>query len=168
MPEQKKIKELNKMGARKRLAAEDYKEWKKTQTFASLRNVPTSPRKMRLVADMIRGQRITNALDTLKHSKKEAAGRVEKLLVSALANWRTKNDTLRIEDQDLFVSEIFVDSARSLKRLRTAPQGRAHRIRKRSNHVTLFLGNHVEQEEPIDDEELEEVEEEEIEEELED
>jgi large subunit ribosomal protein L22 len=119
------------------------------------------------VADMIRGQRVTEALNMLRHSKKEAAGRVEKLLESALANWTNKNDTLRIEDQDLFVSEIFVDSGRSLKRLRTAPQGRAHRIRKRSNHVTLFIGNHNEVEEEYEEEEIEEVEEEELEEEQE-
>lgn len=147
------------MGARKRLAAEDYKEWKKTQSFASLKNVPTSPRKMRLVADMVRGQRITSALDMLKHSKKEASNRVEKLLLSALSNWKTKNDTLRLEDQDLFVSEIFVDGGRSLKRLRTAPQGRAHRIRKRSNHVTLFIGNHSEVEQEIVAEEVVDIEE---------
>ncbi|NNC85234.1 MAG: 50S ribosomal protein L22 [Bacteroidia bacterium] len=144
------------MGARKRLAAEDYKEWKKTQAFASLRNVPTSPRKMRLVADMIRGQRVMPALDMLKHSKKEASKRVEKLLLSAMRNWENKNETLRMDDQDLFVSEIFVDGGRALKRLRTAPQGRAHRIRKRSNHVTLYLGNYNEVEEVIEDVEVEE------------
>jgi len=144
------------MGARKRLAAEDYKEWKKTQAFASLRNVPTSPRKMRLVADMIRGQRVMPALDMLKHSKKEAAKRVEKLVYSAITNWENKNETLRMDDQDLFISEIFVDGGRALKRLRTAPQGRAHRIRKRSNHVTLYLGNHNEVEEVIEEVEVEE------------
>ena len=154
------------MGARKRLAAEDYKEWKKTQAFASLRNVPTSPRKMRLVVDLIRGQRVMPALDMLKHSKKEAAGRVEKLLSSAIKNWENKNETLRLDDQDLFVSEIFVDGGRALKRLRTAPQGRAHRIRKRSNHVTLYLGNYNEVEEELV--EIEPEEEEIIEEETED
>ncbi|PIF01937.1 MAG: 50S ribosomal protein L22 [Draconibacterium sp.] len=127
------------MGARKRLAAEKRKEAKKTQYFAVLRNCPTSPRKMRLVADMIRGMEVDKALDTLKYSPKEASRRVEKLLLSAIANWQVKNEGVRLEESELYVSKIMVDSGRILKRLRPAPQGRAHRIRKRSNHVTLFV-----------------------------
>ncbi len=131
------------MGARKRIRAEKIKEAKKTDYFAKLNNVPTSPRKMRLVADMIRGKEVNLALDMLKFSSKEAAGRVEKLLLSAIANWKEKNTDVRIEDANLYVSEIAVDSGRILKRLRPAPQGRAHRIRKRSNHVTLRVASKV-------------------------
>ncbi len=127
------------MGARKRISAERRKEAKKSMYFAALNNCPTSPRKMRLVADIIRGKEVNYALNILRFSKKEAAGRLEKLLLSALKNWETKNEGTRLEDSSLVVSEVFVDSARVLKRLRTAPQGRAHRIRKRSNHVTLFV-----------------------------
>jgi large subunit ribosomal protein L22 len=135
------------MGARKRLRAEKIKEAKKQQFFAKLRNVPTSPRKMRLVADMIRGMEVNQALDVLKFSSKEASQRVEKLLLSAIANWKEKNEGVRLEDANLYVKEIYVDSARILKRLRPAPQGRAHRIRKRSNHVTLFVDSKVSNEE---------------------
>ncbi len=135
------------MGARKRLRAEKIKEAKKQQYFARLRNVPTSPRKMRLVADMIRGMEVNQALDVLKFSSKEASRRVEKLLLSAIANWKEKNEGVRLEDANLYVKEIYVDSARILKRLRPAPQGRAHRIRKRSNHVTLFVDSKVSNEE---------------------
>jgi large subunit ribosomal protein L22 len=127
------------MGARKRLAAEKRKEERKQQYFAVLRNCPTSPRKMRLVADMIRGVEVNKALDLLKFSSKEASRRVEKLLLSAIANWQAKNEGVRLEESDLYVSQIMVDSGRILKRLRPAPQGRAHRIRKRSNHVTLYV-----------------------------
>ncbi len=127
------------MGARKRLAAEKRKEEKKQQYYAILRNCPTSPRKMRLVADLIRGMEVNQALDVLKYSSKEASRRVEKLLLSAIANWQAKNEGERLEESDLFVKEIMVDSGRILKRLRPAPQGRAHRIRKRSNHVTLYV-----------------------------
>ena len=127
------------MGARKRNRANQIKEEKKNKYFAVLRNCPTSPRKMRLVAGLIRGVEVNRALDILKFSKKEAARRMEKLLLSAIANWQNKNEGVRIEESNLFVSEVFVDSARMLKRLRPAPQGRAHRIRKRSNHVTLYL-----------------------------
>jgi len=109
-----------------------------------LRNCPTSPNKMRLVADLIRGQEVNRALDILRFSAKEASRRVEKLLLSALANWQLKNEGQRIEDSNLFVQEVKVDGARMLKRLRPAPQGRAHRIRKRSNHVTIVLGSTVE------------------------
>jgi large subunit ribosomal protein L22 len=127
------------MGARKRNAADERKELFKTISFARLTNCPTSPRKMRLMADMIRGKKVENALNSLRFSTKEASARLEKLLLSALANWQAKNEGERIEDHDLFVKEVFVDSARQLKRLRTAPQGRGHRIRKRSNHITLIL-----------------------------
>jgi len=127
------------MGARKRIAAEKRKEAKKTQYYAVLRNCPTSPRKMRLVADMIRGMEVNKALDVLKYSSKEASGRVEKLLLSAIANWQAKNEGERLDDNELYVSKIMVDSGRILKRLRPAPQGRAHRIRKRSNHVTIYV-----------------------------
>ncbi len=127
------------MGARKREAAEKRKELKKQQYFAVLNDCPTSPRKMRLVADMVRGMEVNRALDVLKFSSKEASARVEKLLMSAIANWQAKNEGLRIEEHPLVVSRITVDSGRILKRLRLAPQGRAHRIRKRSNHVTIFV-----------------------------
>jgi large subunit ribosomal protein L22 len=129
------------MGARKRNRANEAKESKKNQYFAMLRNCPTSPRKMRLVADMVRGVNVNKALDILKYSSKEASGRVEKLLLSAIANWQNKNEGVRIEESNLVVKEIFVDSGRMLKRVQPAPQGRAHRIRKRSNHVTLVLDN---------------------------
>ena len=131
------------MGLRKHLRAERLKEEKKTQYFARLNNCPTSPRKMRLVADLIRGKEVDKALDILRFSKQEAATRLEKLLLSAIANWQTKNEGMRVEDSQLYVAQIFVDSGRVLKRLRPAPQGRAHRIRKRSNHVTLFVDSKV-------------------------
>jgi large subunit ribosomal protein L22 len=127
------------MGARKRLAAEKRKEDKKQQYFAVLRNCPTSPRKMRLVTDSIRGMEVNKALDVLKFSSKEASRRVEKLLLSAIANWQAKNEGARLEESDLYVKTVMVDSGRILKRLRPAPQGRAHRIRKRSNHVTIYV-----------------------------
>ena len=124
------------MGARKRLAADARKEALKTQYFAKLTGVPTSPRKMRLVVDLIRGKEVFLALGILKFSSKEAAGRVEKLLRSAIANWELKNER-KAEAGELFITEVKVDSATMLKRLRTAPQGRGYQIRKRSNHVTL-------------------------------
>ncbi|HKM92831.1 MAG TPA: 50S ribosomal protein L22 [Prolixibacteraceae bacterium] len=127
------------MGARKRNTANLRKEEKKQQYFASLRNCPTSPRKMRLVADMVRGMEVNRALDVLKFSSKEASRKVEKLLLSAIANWQAKNEDERLEDNNLIVSKIFVDSGRVLKRIQPAPQGRAHRILKRSNHVTIYL-----------------------------
>jgi large subunit ribosomal protein L22 len=127
------------MGARKRNAAEQRKEENKAKYFASLRDCPTSPRKKRLVIDMIRGMEVKHALDVLKFSTKEASNRVEKLLKSAIANWQAKNEGVRIEDVHLVVSQAFVDQGKTLKRLRPAPQGRAHRIRKRSNHVTIFV-----------------------------
>ena len=127
------------MGERKRNKAESFKEQRKTTYIAKLNNCPTSPRKMRLVADQIRGVEIKKALDILHFSSKEASQRLEKLLKSAIANWQNKNEGVRIEDTELFVKEIYVDSARMLKRIQPAPQGRAHRIRKRSNHVTLII-----------------------------
>lgn len=127
------------MGARKRKAAEARKEALKKIAFAKLNDTPTSPRKMRLVADMIRGKRIELALNLLRFSTKEAAGRLEKLLLSAINNWQAKNEGERMEDHNIIVSEIYVDEGRSLKRLRPAPQGRGYRIRKRSNHVTIVL-----------------------------
>ncbi len=132
------------MGARKRDRAEQLKETRKSQYFARLNNCPTSPRKMRLVADLVRGMDVMSALSVLEHSPKEAAIRVHKLLRSAIANWQAKNDGVRIEESNLYVKEIHVDSARMLKRIRPAPQGRAHRIRKRSNHVTLYVDSKTE------------------------
>ena len=126
------------MGARKRLSAENRKEALKSLYFAKLNNVPTSPRKMRLVADMIRGMEVNKALSVLKFSTKEASNRMEKLLRSAIANWEQKTGE-KAENSNLYVSSVYVDSARMLKRLRTAPQARGYRIRKRSNHVTLFV-----------------------------
>jgi len=135
------------MGAKKRIRKEKDKEARKQDSVARLRNVPTSPRKMRLVADMVRGMEVNQALDVLKFSTKEASRRVEKLLLSAIANWKEKNEDVRIEDVNLYVKEIYVDSARILKRLRPAPQGRAHRIRKRSNHVTIKVDSKLENQE---------------------
>ena len=133
------------MGNRKKQSAEAIKEAKKNMAFAKLNNCPTSPRKMRLVADQVRGEDVDKALAILKFSPKEASRRLEKLLLSAIANWQVKNEEGDLENAALFVKEIRVDSARMLKRLRPAPQGRAHRIRKRSNHVTLVLGaNNIE------------------------
>jgi len=117
------------------------KKEKKQVAFAKLNNCPTSPRKMRLVADLVRGKQVEPALAILKFNQKEASGKIEKLLLSAIANWQAKNEDANIEDADLFVKEIRVDGGSMLKRLRPAPQGRAHRIRKRSNHVTLVLGD---------------------------
>ncbi|UJH66563.1 50S ribosomal protein L22 [Allomuricauda sp. SCSIO 65647] len=129
------------MGVRKRQMAERLKAEKKNMAFAKLNNCPTSPRKMRLVADLIRGKQIEMALAILRFNQKEASRRLEKLLLSAIANWEAKNEDANIEDADLFIEEIRVDGGTMLKRLRPAPQGRAHRIRKRSNHVTLVLGS---------------------------
>ena len=126
------------MGARKRLAAEKRKEALKTQYFAKLQNVPSSPRKMRYVVDMVRGMEVNRALGTLKFSKKAASEVLEKLLRSAIANWEQKNDR-KAEDGELYITKIFVDEGVTLKRMRPAPQGRGYRIRKRSNHVTLFV-----------------------------
>ncbi len=109
------------------------------EAIAKLNNVPTSPRKMRLVADLVRGERVNNALSILKFEPRVGAAKLEKLLLSAIANWQNKNEDAQLEEADLFIKEIKVDSGKMLKRLRPAPQGRAHRIRKRSNHVTLVV-----------------------------
>jgi len=129
------------MGSRKRNRANIVKEAKKDLSFAKLNNCQTSPRKMRLLADMIRGMNVEKAMHVLKTSPKHAARDMRKLLLSAVANWEDKNENLRMEESNLFVEKVFVDSARALKRLQTAPQGRAHRILKRSNHVTLYIGS---------------------------
>lgn len=127
------------MGSRKRLAAAKRKEDNKDVAIARLRNYPSSPRKMRLVADMIRGMDVNKAMFVLEHSAKHSSEPLQKLLKSAVANWETKNEGKDAESADLYVKTIMVDSARVLKRLRPAPQGRAHRIRKRSNHVTIIV-----------------------------
>lgn len=137
------------MGARKRISAGARKEAAKERTQAVLRNVPTSPRKMRLVTDLIRGQEVNKALDILKFSKQEASRRLEKLLLSAIANWQAKNEGVRLEESNLYVKEVQVDGGRILRRIQPAPQGRAYRIRKRSNHVTLVLGSRKQEVEKI-------------------
>jgi large subunit ribosomal protein L22 len=109
------------------------------EAVAKLRNVPTSARKMRMVADLIRGHKVNKALYMLKYEAKEGAARLEKLLLSAISNWQNANENTRLEDADLYVKSIKVDGGKILKRFQPAPQGRAHRIRKRSNHVTLIL-----------------------------
>ena len=129
------------MGVRKREMANAIKENNKQIAFAKLNNCPTSPRKMRLVADLVRGQKVERALNILRFSAKEASRKLEKLLLSAINNWEQKNENGSIEEAGLFVKEIRVDGGAMLKRLRPAPQGRAHRIRKRSNHVTIVLGS---------------------------
>ncbi|MBR1705861.1 MAG: 50S ribosomal protein L22 [Bacteroidales bacterium] len=129
------------MGKRKRLMAERLKETKKQTAIAKLKDVPTSPRKMRLVADTVRGVEVNHALDLLHYSKKEASVRLEKLLKSAIANWEAKNpeQNKELESGNVIVKTIMVDEGRTLKRIRPCPQGRAGRIRKRSNHVTIIL-----------------------------
>lgn len=127
------------MGARKRNTAERRKEEARNRYQAVLRNCPTSPRKMKLVTELINGKEVNKALDILRFSPQEASRRLEKLLLSAIANWQSKNEGVRVEESNLFVKNISVDGGRSMKRLQTAPQGRAYRIRKRSNHVTLVL-----------------------------
>ena len=131
------------MGARKRIKADEMKQARKKVAFAKLNNCPTSPRKMRLIADLIRGMDVDKALAELKLNPKEASLRMEKLLLSALANWEVKNEGKKMDDNNLYVSEVTVDSARMLKRIQPAPQGRAHRIRKRSNHVTLVVDSKI-------------------------
>ena len=128
------------MGSRKRESALARKIANQDVVKALHNDCPSSPRKMRLVADIIRGVEVDKALAILKFSKKEASNKLEKVLLSAIANWQTKNEGADIEEANLIVQEVFVDSARQLKRLRPAPQGRGHRIRKRSNHITLILG----------------------------
>jgi large subunit ribosomal protein L22 len=131
------------MGARKRNTAEQKKEASKKRYQAILKNCPTSPRKMRLVTDMISGMDVNRALDVLKYSHQEASRKVEKLLMSAIANWQAKNEGVRVEDGNLYVKNVHVDGGRALKRLQTAPQGRAYRIKKRSNHVTLVIDSKI-------------------------
>ncbi len=127
------------MGARKRNSALRRKEASKTMYQAVMRNCPTSPRKMRLVTGLISGKEVNKALDILRFSKQDASRRLEKLLLSAIANWQAKNEGVRVEESSLYIKNIHVDGGRTLKRLQTAPQGRAYRLRKRSNHVTLVL-----------------------------
>ena len=127
------------MGARKRNSAEQRKDAARTRYQAILRNCPTSPRKMRLVTDLISGKEVNKALDILKYSSQEASRKLEKLLLSAIANWQAKNEGVRVEESNLYVKTIHVDGGRTMKRLQTAPQGRAYRLRKRSNHETLEL-----------------------------
>ena len=131
------------MGARKRIKADAMKEARKKIAFAKLNNCPTSPRKMRLIADLIRGMDADKALAELKLNPKEASGRMEKLLLSALSNWEKKNEGKRMDQENLYVSSVKVDSGRMLKRIQPAPQGRAHRIRKRSNHVTIVVESRI-------------------------
>lgn len=131
------------MGARKGIRAEKLKAEKMQKAIAILRNCPSSPRKMRLVADIIRGVEINKALGILRYSKQDASVKLETLLRSAIANWEAKNEGKRLDETPLCVKEIFVDGAKMLKRIQPAPQGRAHRIRKRSNHVTIVLDNLV-------------------------
>ena len=126
------------MGARKHIKAEARKEALKSQYFAKLKDCPSSPRKMRYVVDMVRGMEVNRALGVLRFSKKAAAQNVEKLLRSAINNWETKNDR-KAEHGELYISKVFVDEGVTMKRMRPAPQGRGYRIRKRSNHVTLFV-----------------------------
>lgn len=133
------------MGARKRLRAEQRKEAKQNEYIARLRNCPTSPRKMRIVADLVRGKDVNSALSILKHSPQIAAKYLYKLVLSGISNWQAKNEGKRVEESGLYIKDIYVDSARILKRIQPAPQGRAHRIRKRSNHVTLFVDSRVEE-----------------------
>lgn len=127
------------MANRKKERADKLKEERKTRYFAKLNNCPTAPRKMRLVADLIRGMQVDKALYTLKLNPKEASGRMEKLLLSAISNWEQKNEGKSADGSALFVKEVMVDSGRMLKRVQPAPQGRAHRVRKRSNHVTMVI-----------------------------
>jgi large subunit ribosomal protein L22 len=146
------------MGTKSRNRAEKRQESRKGKAFAKLNNVPTSPRKMRLLADLIRGKRVEQALHILKTSPKQPSERLRKLLLSAISNWQAKNEKLRLEESDVFIQEISVDGGRILKRIQTAPQGRAHRVRKRSNHVTIILDSmnkpapeEVEEEEVVED-----------------
>ncbi len=131
------------MGARKKIKADERKEALKNVAFAKLNDCPTSPRKMRLMTDLIRGKEVNRALDILRFSSKEASQRLEKLVLSAIANWQAKNEGVRVEDATLVVKEIFVNQGRMLKRLRPAPQGRGYRVRKRSNHVTVVVDSVV-------------------------
>ena len=135
------------MGARKHNTAEQNKEANKTLFFAKLNNCPSSPRKMRLVADLVNGKNVENAMHILQHTPNYAAEKLGKLIKSALANWQQKNEGVRMEDSNLYIKEVKVDQGRSLKRVQPAPQGRAHRIKKRSNHVTVIIDSRVKKEE---------------------
>ena len=135
------------MGARKHNTAEKNKEAKKKLYFAKLNNCPSSPRKIRLVAELIKGKNVELALNILQHTPNYAAEKLFKLVKSAIANWQQKNEGVRMEDSHLFISQVMVDEGRMLKRVQPAPQGRAHRIRKRSNHVTVIIESRVSQEE---------------------
>ncbi|MBQ0102665.1 MAG: 50S ribosomal protein L22 [Prevotellaceae bacterium] len=126
------------MGSRKKIMAQKQKEAKKTVYFASLRNIPSSPRKMRYVVDLVRGMEVSKALATLKFCSKDASNDLEKLVRSAIANWEQKNER-KAENGELYITRIFVNEGATLKRMRPAPQGRGYRIRKRSNHVTVFV-----------------------------
>jgi len=132
------------MGARKRVAAEARKENNRNVSKARLIDNSTSPRKARLMADLVRGKNVEYALNVLKYSKKESSVKIRKLLLSAIANWQAKNENARVEESNLYVKEIFVDGGTMLKRLRTAPQGRGYRIRKRSNHITIIVDSKTE------------------------
>jgi large subunit ribosomal protein L22 len=133
------------MGRRKHNSAEARKEANKTYYVAKLMNNPTSPRKTRLVADLIRGVDVEKALAILQFNPRESAPKMRKLLLSAIANWQAKNEGRRIEDSQLYVKSIMVDEGRTMKRMRTAPQGRGYRIRKRSNHITMVIGSHADE-----------------------
>ena len=133
------------MGRRKHNSAEAPKEANKTLYVAKLMNNPTSPRKTRLVADLIRGVDVDKALAILQFNPRESAPKMRKLLLSAIANWQAKNEGKRIEDSQLYVKTIMVDEGRTMKRMRTAPQGRGYRIRKRSNHITMVIGSRVDE-----------------------
>jgi large subunit ribosomal protein L22 len=135
------------MGSRKHNSAEERKEANKSLYFAKLNNCPSSPRKMRLVAELVSGKNVETALNILQHTPNYAAEKLGKLLKSALANWQQKNEGVRMEDSNLFVKEVCVDGGRVLKRIQPAPQGRAHRIKKRSNHVTVIVASRVKKEE---------------------
>lgn len=138
---------------RKKIVAEARKEAKKSIYMARLMNNPTSPRKTRIMANVIRGKEVDYAMNVLKYSRRESSEKLLKLLKSAIANWQVKNEGKRLEDAQLYVKTIMVDGGRMLKRIRTAPQGRANRVRKRSNHVTIVIGDHVEemQNVPVED-----------------
>ena len=129
------------MGTRKKNRADAIKAAKKQVAFAKLKNCPSSPRKMRLVANLVLGVEVNKALQILKFNTKHASANIEKLVLSAVANWQAKNEGVSLEEANLFIKEISVDCGSTLKRLRPAPQGRGHRIRKRSNHVTVVLGS---------------------------
>ena len=139
------------MGVKIKNRAEKRKEEKKTLYYAKLNNCPTSPRKMRLIADLIRGKKVEQALVMLKNSPQISSERLYTLLKSAISNWQAKNEGVRLEDSDLYIKEISVDSGRVLKRIRTAPQGRAHRIKKRSNHVTLVVDSSIQPIEEVEE-----------------